>query len=1115
MSPKTLVELYRTHTGKVSDKWSSYLPVYEEAFAPLRGRKGSLLEIGIQNGGSLEIYSQYFPSFEKLVGCDINPNCEKLKYQDPRIRVVVGDVNTDKTEKRILEINDSFDIILDDGSHTSADIIRAFARYWKHARFGGIFIAEDLHCSYWQEYSGGLHDPFSSISFFKALADVIHQEHWGLRDRPSKGLEKFAHGYGLAFDDQELQTVHAVEFFNSQCIIRKEPAEKNRLGYRILAGQESPASPTDASLQGVAAPCYDQSANPKSIDPRPIPETRMQLFFSSTSTFFEAQSVSLSYACGEVPRSVSIVLPKEAQVGNFLFLRLDPTDQPGLVLLGEIRLQGRRIEGGKITKTFHAGDIVPTGDIFALPHPAGSYLSSGKDPAFLLAAVPTTGVAYESLEVEISFEQPHPRQKIQLIEMAAYIGVIQGLASSSWLKYLPLSLAWPILLFKARGIKRPQWFPDNQPYLLQKKSGFWRTVEQRIREKRKRYMAAWGFDPEWYLENNPDVAKLEIDPFLHYLNKGSLEGRKKSANHNPKLSRGILGHKNYSNWVIQYDTLEETDRLKLGSKISEMELQPTFSIIIPVFNPRPNWLRRAIKSVKQQIYPHWQICIVDDASTNREVLKIIKEEAAHDSRITFRLREKNGGISAASNEALGLARGEWVAFLDHDDEIKEDALFWIAHAINQYPEAALIYSDEDKIDESGNRQCPHFKTQINLGLLLSYNYMCHLLAVRKKVVDQVAGFREGFEGAQDYDLILRCMEKIDASAVVHIPRILYHWRMHSQSTASGVDIKPFAEEAGRRAITEHLKRRGTPGTVSCVSGGYRVDFDITEKPKVSIIIPTHNQELLLQKCVESLLGNTDYKNYQIILVDNNTTETGAKAILKHYREQGLTVLSYESEFNYSRINNFAVQHAESELILFLNNDMEIFQRDWLEVMVRQISQPGVGAVGAKLLYPNGKLQHGGVILGIGGVAGHAFKNYPSETEGYFSRSRLVQDLSAVTAACLLVRKSSFMKINGFEGDYLKVAFNDVDLCIRLKAEGERIIWTPFACLIHHESASRGMDGPQCRRFHSEIEYMRNKWDKVLDQDPAYNPNLSLDSESFGLAFPPRLDPVWNLRGLEK
>jgi len=642
------------------------------------------------------------------------------------------------------------------------------------------------------------------------------------------------------------------------------------------------------------------------------------------------------------------------------------------------------------------------------------------------------------------------------------------------------------------------------------KKGFWRGLEFKIRQKRKIWLAPLGFDPVWYLENYPDVKMSGKNPFLHYREFGLKEGRGKNKKHEVKLKKGRRRNINYTEWIKCNDLLAPTAKAKIKKRINQMHSFPLISVVMPIYNPQPDWLKKAITSVRNQIYPHWQLCLVDDASTNQDVLKILKEEAQQDSRIILSLRAENGNISRASNDALNMASGEWVAFLDHDDKITEDALFWIAHAINQYPEAALIYSDEDKIDESGNRQCPHFKTQINLGLLLSYNYMCHLLAVRKKVVDQVGGFREGLEGAQDYDLILRCMEKIDTSAVVHIPRILYHWRMHPKSTASGVDIKPFAEEAGRRAITEHLQRRGTPGTVSCVPGGYRVDFEITEKPKVSIIIPTHNQELLLNKCVESLLENTDYQNYQIILVDNKTTEPGAMDLLKYYREQGLTVLSYEREFNYSRINNFAVQHAEGELILFMNNDIEVIQKDWLEVMVRQISQPDVGAVGAKLLYPNGRIQHGGVILGVGGVAGHAFKNYPGNTEGYFSRCRLVQDMSAVTAACLLVRKSLFKKINGFDEDYLKVAFNDVDLCLRIKVDGKRIIWTPFTCLMHHESASRGIDKSTCKRFKGEIQYMRRKWDKILDQDPAYNPNLSLEAEDFQLSQIARLPQTWSL-----
>ena len=694
-------------------------------------------------------------------------------------------------------------------------------------------------------------------------------------------------------------------------------------------------------------------------------------------------------------------------------------------------------------------------------------------------------------------------------EIGQYAGNIHEAIVGPGSAWIPAPFSWYAMLYKMLKIKKPSWLAKGLSLSTPPpRPGFWRRLERSIRKRRKRWIARIGFDRDWYLKKYPDVAVPGIDPLDHYIEYGQKEGRKKNANDRPNGARKAVA--TYGDWIRLYDTLTVYERNEMKLEIKQMASPPTFSILMPVYNSKPVWLRRAIESVCHQIYPNWELCIVDDASTDPDMIQDLKEMAAKDPRISIKLRTKNGNISAASNDALSMARGEWVVFMDHDDELKEDALFWIAHGINQYPDAALIYSDEDKIDESGNRQCPHFKTQINLGLLLSYNYMCHLLAVRKKVVEQVAGFREGFEGAQDYDLILRCMEKIDTSAVVHIPRILYHWRMHPQSTASGVNIKPFAEEAGRRAITEHLKRRGTPGTVSCVPGGYRVDFEITEKPKVSIIIPTYNQELLLKKCVESLMENTDYQNYQIILVDNKTTELGAKALLKYYREKGLTVLSYESEFNYSRINNFAAQHAEGELILFLNNDIEILQKDWLEVMVRQISQPDVGAVGAKLLYPNGKLQHGGVILGVGGVAGHSHKNDRGNTEGYFSRCSLIQDMSAVTGACLLVKKRIFLNVNGFEENHLKVAFNDVDLCLRLKAEGKRIIWTPFACLIHHESASRGEETTpeEQERFASEVAFMKSRWGIKLQQDPYYSPNLTLANEQFDIAFPPRLENKW-------
>lgn len=645
-----------------------------------------------------------------------------------------------------------------------------------------------------------------------------------------------------------------------------------------------------------------------------------------------------------------------------------------------------------------------------------------------------------------------------------------------------------------------------------RKPGFWRRLEKSIRKRRKRWTAAWGFDASWYLKAYPEVERSGLQPLDHYVLHGRDQGLKKNAHDRPRIKPSPPVERGYADWIRNYDTLTDGDRIQMKKKIKAMGHRPLLSILMPVHNPRPDWLRLAIESVRRQIYPHWQLCLADDASTDPEVLRILEKQARMDPRIVLRLGRENGDISRASNEALALAKGEWVTFLDHDDELKEDALFWVAQAIQKSPEAALLYSDEDKIGENGNRRDPHFKPEWNPSLLLSYNYFCHLLTIRKELVEQVGGFREGFEGAQDYDLVLRCLEKAGSQAVLHIPKILYHWRMHAQSTAAGMGAKPRAEEAGRRAIAEHLHRGGISGLVSCVSGGYRVDFDLTEKPKVSIIIPTRDHANLLRQCVDSLLRNTGYPNFEILLIDNGSEDPEAKDLLEDYRAKGLKVIRDGEPFNYSRLNNLGSQMAQGSLLLLLNNDVEAKDKDWLEVMVSQICQPGVGAVGAKLLYPDGTIQHGGVITGLGGVAGHSHKHLPHSFPGYFHRAQLAQDFSAVTAACLLVRKQVFSQVGGLDADHLPVAFNDVDLCLKIREAGWRVVWTPFAELIHHESASRGQDqSPEKQaRFASEIAFMKSKWGNKLLQDPHYSPNLTLDDEKFSLAFPPRLGASWTI-----
>lgn len=714
--------------------------------------------------------------------------------------------------------------------------------------------------------------------------------------------------------------------------------------------------------------------------------------------------------------------------------------------------------------------------------------------------------AIEGRAQEMAEDQKKNEQRLR--QLGSYLGKVQEMAFDPWLNFIPAPFSWPILLFIARGIKRPDWFPPSQA-VVPKKPGFWRRLEQSIRKKRKAFFARISFNKKWYLENNPDVKAQGIDPWQHYCKFGMAEGRKKNPQDNSKFKLQSPAPKNYGEWIKKYDTLTDADRVKMSLLINSMDHQPVFSIVIPVFNPRPNWLRRAIESVRKQIYPHWQICLVDDNSTDSEVVKIIREESAHDPRITFSVRGKNGGISVASNEALGLAKGDWVTFLDHDDELKEDALFWVAHSIYNRPETVIVYTDEDKIDEMGNRFDPHFKPEWNPELLLSYNYFCHLLAIRKDLIRQVGGFRVAFDGAQDYDLVLRCIAEAGQKNLLHIPRILYHWRAHQNSTAQNMSSKPKAQEAGRKALTEHLNRQGVNGTVSCVDSHYRIKYALKVQPRVSILIPTRDQPAVLRLCVDSLREKTQYLNYEIILIDNGTTDGHATALLRKYESDGLTVLRDNKPFNYSRLNNNGAKFAKGDLLLLLNNDIEIKSGEWLENMVSEIGQRDVGVVGAKLLYPDGRLQHGGVILGVGGIAGHAHKYLPSSLPGYFSRAQVVQEISAVTAACMLIRKELFHKVGGLDEVNLKVAFNDVDLCLKAREEGWRVVWTPFAELIHHESASRGPENTPEKhaRFVSEINFMKNKWGNKLLTDLHYNPNLTLESEDFALAFPPRIKQI--------
>ena len=583
-----------------------------------------------------------------------------------------------------------------------------------------------------------------------------------------------------------------------------------------------------------------------------------------------------------------------------------------------------------------------------------------------------------------------------------------------------------------------------------------------------------------------------------------------------RFSRIFSSHNNkihstpYQEWIEKFDYMNDELRNKMRNRTENFAYQPCISIIMPTYNSNIDWLTEAIESVRKQIYPHWELCIADDASTDKAVQRILQQYEQSDSRIKVIYRSQNGHISAASNSALQLATGEWIALLDHDDLLSEHALFWVVDTLQNNQSVQLIYSDEDKIDEHGKRTNPYFKPDWNRQLFYAQNYICHLCVFRNNILKKINGFQIGLEGSQDYDLILRYLEHVDFKKIYHIPRILYHWRVHNNSTAFSSSTKPYAILSGEKALNNHFKRQKIFATSEYIGYGYRTHYSLpSEPPLVSLIIPTKNGFSLLSQCIESILRKTTYQNYEILVIDNNSDDKKTLSYLQKLNDENdnITIIRDKRPFNYSALNNEAVKLANGEILGLLNNDVEVISPEWLSEMVAIALQPGIGATGARLWYPNDTLQHGGIIIGIGGVAGHSHKDMPRNEHGYFCRASLTQNFSAVTAACLVIRKSIFNEVGGLNENDLKIAFNDVDFCLRVQEAGYSNVWTPFAELYHHESATRGYENtPEKKeRFAREVEYMQRRWQTATYSDPAYNVNLTLIYEDFSLADYPRLD----------
>jgi glycosyltransferase involved in cell wall biosynthesis len=1008
MNKKTLHQLYAEHIGKVSDKWSLYLTEYDRLFKDYRDKPVRLFEIGIQNGGSLEIWAKYFDNATAMLGCDINSDCAVLSYDDPRISVIIGDANAPEISKQVFQKSSQFDVIIDDGSHRSSDIIKSFALYFPHIAQGGVFIAEDLHCSYWSQFEGGLFDPYSSVSFFKRLADIISHEHWGILKARGSLLRGIFTKYGCKLDEEALTQVHSVEFINSMCVIRKAPTASNELGRRVIAGSLELVIPGFQALRDrpyELEAIYDQSSNQwttRAMPPEEVIQPTEWALASLTQVMTERdeQIAGLAQAMGERDEQIaSLAQAMDERIEQLAILTQSLSDHNG------------RIAGL------------------------------------------TQGMAESQLRINALHN------------------------STSWRMTRPLRIV-------AHQGKRVRRIAELTMPAVKRGGGLKNTVKKAIRLYRS--------------EGLTGIRRA----FKIVATFGQI---------NPAPNSAEYDRNDYTEWIRRYDTLTDSTRSAMRVCIDSFLRKPLISVVMPTYNPNPQWLIAAIESVRKQVYPRWELCIADDASTDEAIHLILQRFARDDPRIKVIFRERNGHISAASNSALELATGEWVALLDHDDLLSENALFWIADSIDQNPHVRLIYSDEDKVDEVNKRFDPYFKCDWNVDLFYSHNMFSHLGAYRTDLLRKVGGFREGLEGSQDYDLALRCIECIEPKQIHHIPRVLYHWRMHAESTAHSSDAKPYAMLAGERALNEHFRRKKINAKAESNGYGYRVRYSLPDiLPMVSLIIPTRNGVDLLRACVESILRKTTYTNYEILVVDNGSDDPAALRYLDELKlKSRVRVVRDNCPFNYSAINNSAVKLARGEILGLLNNDLEVISPDWLSEMVSHALRKDIGAVGAKLWYSNDTLQHGGVLLGVGGVANHAHLKILRGMHGYFSRASLIQNFSAVTAACLVIRREIYDAVGGLNEKNLQVAFNDVDFCLRVREAGFRNIWTPYAELYHYESASRGFeDTPEKQvRFNGEVQYMKDHWDEILLNDPAYSPNLTLNLADFSLAWPPRVKQI--------
>ncbi|MEY8689126.1 MAG: glycosyltransferase [Leptothrix sp. (in: b-proteobacteria)] len=898
-----LTELHLSHDHYSSDKWSIYLREYDRLFSEYRKNSVNLLEIGVQNGGSLEIWMKYFNNANSITGVDINADCVKLNYTDQRIKLLIGDANTDLIEQRIKKISDKFDIVIDDGSHRSSDIIRSFCRYFPMLDDGGIYIAEDLHCSYWEAFEGGLTEEKSSISFFKHLCDIVNHEHWGLPDSRKEFISKHLNEYQCDISEHSLAKIHSIEFINSICIIKKEITELNILG----------------------------------------------------------------------PRRVSGTLE--------------------MIVEGNQKLDGTT------------------------------------NSAPLQLKRPNTKI--EFLENELLKEKIFARhQKIELDQ-------------------------------KIKILEQELILSKNEIQSIYKSSSWRMTSPYR-----------------WIRNTNKSIRIYLATKFKHHESRTPIQDRKPHRDA-------------YSEWLAIEANRVERLKAEASDRLKSMPRLPLISVITPTYNGDPAMLAAMVQSVIEQIYPNWELCICDDASTSDASRKALAQLAEKDNRIKLKFRSENGHISVASNDAIAMCNGDFIALLDHDDELARHALLLIAEAIARDESIDVVYTDEDKIDLHGTRSLPLFKPNMSPALLWTQNYFGHLLCIRRTVFADQHFFTTGMEGSQDHDLALRLAGS--NFNIYHLPEVLYHWRTHENSTASNPESKSYAHAAGKRAVGHFLSNRyGTQ--FSHIDDGnftftYSPRFKLDESNRISIIIPTKDKIDLLQSCIESIQNRSTWQNYEIIVINNNSTEKESYAYFENIQTQDskVKVIDAPIAFNWSILNNSAVKHSSGSILIFLNNDTKVITPDWMERLAELTLLPDVGTVGAMLLFEDRTIQHAGVVVGMGGWADHVYRtqnpiNFPSP----FIASTTNRNVLANTGACVAISRKRFDDLGQFDEKF-EICGSDVELGIRAHQRGYQNIYLATVQLVHFESKTRSPHVPEGDFDQSRLKYAPYR----LEGDPFYNKNLNV------------------------